>query len=81
MDTEDSVLAHRNGDDGLENGGSGRDVSASDDHPGPMNRGHSHRFREGHHHHFDEHQSYDPASKVEFVPPVEGTPAALALAG
>lgn len=34
-----------------------------------------------HHHNPEEHHEYDPQLKVAFVPPIEGTPAALALAG
>eukprot|EP01039_Chlorochromonas_danica_P010862 gene10862-12073_t len=33
-----------------------------------------------HHHNPEEHHEYDPQLKVAFVPPIEGTPAALALA-
>lgn len=43
-----------------------------------FNKAHTHYKRD---HHHDEHIEYDPNMKVEFVPPVEGTPAALALAG
>lgn len=57
------------------------------DEQGILSRGPSHRFsKESHHQHHhnhthEEHVAYDTNAKVEFVPPVEGTPAALALAG